>query len=78
MGGRPDRATAPSEQRGGLDDGSNYYQHWLDTLEALVLSKQMGSSAQLHELEHAWEAAAARTPHGQPIELQPQDFSPPH
>jgi hypothetical protein len=29
-------------------------------------------------LEHAWEAAAARTPHGQPIELQPQDFKPPH
>ncbi len=63
---------------GGLDDGSNYYQHWLDTLEALVLSKDMGSSAQLHDLEHAWEAAAARTPHGQPIELQPQDFKPPH
>jgi nitrile hydratase accessory protein len=59
---------------GGLDDGSNYYLHWLDTLEGLVLAKQLGNADQLHDLEHAWEAAAARTPHGQPIELQPQDF----
>ena len=63
---------------GGLDDGSNYYLHWLDTLEGLVLSKQVGSADQLHELEHAWEAAAARTPHGQPIELQPGDFAGSH
>ena len=26
---------------GGLDDGSNYYLHWLDTLEGLVLDKQV-------------------------------------
>ena len=61
---------------GGLDDGSNYYLHWMDTLEGLVLAKQVGTSAQLHDLEHAWEAAAARTPHGQPIELKAQDYSP--
>lgn len=59
---------------GGVDDGSNYYHHWLDTLESLVLSRQIGTPGQLHDLEHAWEAAAARTPHGQPIELQPGDF----
>ncbi len=63
---------------GGLDDGSNYYLHWLDTLEGLVLAKQVGDADQLHDLEHAWEAAAARTPHGQPIELQPQDFDAAH
>ena len=60
---------------GGLDDGSNYYLHWLDTLEGLVLSKQIGNAEQLHDLEHAWEAAAARTPHGLPIELQDRDFA---
>ncbi len=60
---------------GGQDDGSNYYQHWLDALESLVLTRRIGTPDQLHELEHAWEAAAARTPHGQPIELQPGDFS---
>lgn len=62
---------------GGQDDGSNYYLHWLDTLERLVLARQLGSAEQLHDLEHAWEAAAARTPHGQPIELQPVDFTRP-
>jgi len=62
---------------GGLDDGSNYYLQWLDTLEGLVLAKQVGNAEQLHDLEHAWEAAAARTPHGKPIELQPEDFHSP-
>jgi hypothetical protein len=27
----------------------------------------------LHALEHAWEDAAERTPHGQSIELLPQE-----
>ena len=56
------------------DDGSQYYQHWLDALEHMVLRKQVGTVDQLHALEHAWEAAAERTPHGQPIELRPEDF----
>ena len=56
------------------DDGSQYYQHWLDALEHMVLRKQVGTADQLHALEHAWEAAAERTPHGQPIELRPEDF----
>ena len=58
------------------DDGSRYYQHWLDALEQMVLRKQVGTPEQLHALEHAWAAAAERTPHGQPIELQAQDFHP--
>ena len=55
------------------DDGTSYYRHWLDALEQLVIGKQLASAEQLHELEHAWEAAAARTPHGQPIELSAAD-----
>jgi hypothetical protein len=39
-------------------------------LETLVLNKQLGTADQIHDLEHAWEAAAARTPHGQPIVLE--------
>jgi hypothetical protein len=34
-----------------------------------VLAKQWGTAEQIHDLEHAWEDAAARTPHGQPIVL---------
>ena len=28
----------------------------------------------LARYQHAWDHAADRTPHGEPIELQPQDF----
>ena len=61
---------------GDPDDGSGYYQHWVDALEHLVLAHNLGTAEQIHRLEHAWEAAAVRTPHGQPIEVQAQDFSP--
>jgi hypothetical protein len=37
--------------------------------KALVITKGLADADRLHALEHAWEAAAARTPHGQPIEL---------
>ncbi len=62
-----------AELAGLPDDGNSYYQHWLDALEQLVVSRQLATAEQLHELEHAWEAAAARTPHGQPIELSAAD-----
>ena len=31
-------------------------------------------AATLARYQHAWDHAADRTPHGEPIELQPQDF----
>ena len=55
---------------GDSDTGATYYTHWLNALETLVLNKQLGTADQIHDLEHAWEAAAARTPHGQPIVLE--------
>ena len=58
-----------AQAQGDPDSGQTYYVHWLDALEHLVLAKGLGSSEQLHALEHAWEAAAARTPHGLPVEL---------
>ncbi|MEO6973543.1 MAG: nitrile hydratase accessory protein [Rhodoferax sp.] len=63
-----------AQAAGDPDDGSTYYQHWLGALEKLVIAKQVGTPAQIHQLEHAWEAAAEHTPHGQPIELRPQDL----
>jgi len=68
-------ATLTSEIRnaqsaGDADTGTTYYTHWLNALEAMVLAKQLGTAEQIHDLEHAWEAAAARTPHGQPISLE--------
>ena len=55
---------------GDTDTGATYYTHWLNALESMVLAKQLGTADQIHELEHAWEDAAARTPHGQPIVLE--------
>ena len=55
--------------QGDNDDGHHYYQHWLNALERMVIKHHLGTAEQIHELEHAWEDAAARTPHGQPIVL---------
>ena len=51
-----------------------YYQHWLSALEELVQAKGAGTSVELQRYAQAWDQAAHRTPHGQPIELQAQDF----
>ena len=61
-----------AQQAGDADTGATYYTHWLNALEAMVLTKQWGTAEQIHDLEHAWEDAAARTPHGQPIVLEVQ------
>lgn len=58
-----------AQAAGDPDQGDTYYQHWLDALEGLVIGKGLADAGRLHALEHAWEAAAERTPHGLPIEL---------
>lgn len=59
---------------GDPDDGSTYYRHWLATLERIVALKGIASSDMLGRYVHAWDHAADRTPHGQAIELRPEDF----
>ncbi len=66
---------AAAAARGEPDDGSRYYAHWLAALESLVASKGLGSAAELQRWADAWDHAADRTPHGQPIELRPDDFA---
>ena len=60
---------------GDRDLGDTYYQHWVAALEALVVARQAGSDAELARPRMAWDHAADRTPHGQPIALQPGDFA---
>jgi nitrile hydratase accessory protein len=67
-------AQALSEQlraAGPWDDGSRYYEHWLVALERLVTAKRLASGSSLLARKHAWEAASLRTPHGEPVTLQP-------
>ena len=63
-----------AQQGGDPDTGETYYRHWLATLERLVAEKGVATSDTLHRYRDAWDHAADRTPHGQPIELTPAGF----
>lgn len=55
--------------RGEPDDGSRYYEHWLNTLERVVTAKGLSNSAALLARKQAWIEAFRHTPHGKPVEL---------
>ena len=59
---------------GDPDTGETYYSHWLAALERLVADKGVSTPENLHRYRDAWDHAYDRTPHGQPIELRPDDF----
>ena len=63
-----------AQAAGDPDTGETYYHHWLNALERLVAEKEVTDPATLARYQHAWDHAADRTPHGQPIELRPDDF----
>lgn len=63
-----------AQAAGDPDTGATYYSHWLATLERMVAEKSVTDPAVLHATRDAWERAAARTPHGTPIELRAEDF----
>ena len=63
-----------AQAAGDPDTGETYYRHWLAALERIVAEKGVTDAATLSRYVHAWDHAADRTPHGQPIELKPEDF----
>ena len=66
---------AAAQAAGDPDRGDTYYRHWLAALERLVAAKGASSDDELGRYRDAWDHAAGRTPHGQPIELRPEDFA---
>jgi nitrile hydratase accessory protein len=54
--------------------GNSYYEHWLRALEALLDRKGVASPDELARYSAAWGRAAARTPHGHPVELADGDL----
>ena len=64
-----------AQAAGDPDTGATYYRHWLNTLERLVAEKGVTTAQTLARYHDAWDRAADRTPHGQPIELKAEDFS---
>jgi nitrile hydratase accessory protein len=63
-----------AQAAGDPDTGETYYQHWLKALERLVAEKGVTTGETLRRYRDAWDSAADRTPHGQPIELHSDDF----
>jgi len=63
-----------AQAAGDPDTGETYYRHWLAALERLVAAKGLVDATTLARTCEAWRRASARTPHGTPIELQPDDF----
>ena len=63
-----------AQAAGDADLGDTYYRHWLAALETLTERKGAASAQGLQRHVAAWAQAAERTPHGQPIRLQPSDF----
>jgi nitrile hydratase accessory protein len=64
-----------AQAAGDPDRGETYYRHWLTALERLVAEKGVTDRGMLARYRDAWDHAADRTPHGQPIELQADDFT---
>lgn len=63
-----------AQAAGDPDTGETYYRHWMAALERLVAEKNIADAQTLNRYQHAWDHAADRTPHGEPIELRPGDF----
>jgi nitrile hydratase accessory protein len=63
-----------AQAAGDPDTGETYYRHWLATLEHIVAAKGLTDPHGLARTRDAWQRACARTRHGTPIELQPDDF----
>jgi nitrile hydratase accessory protein len=63
-----------AQAAGDPDTGETYYHHWMAALEKLIAQKGVTNSEILQRYRDAWDHAADRTPHGQPIELRREDF----
>ena len=63
-----------AQAAGDPDTGDTYYHHWLAALERIVAEKGIANEPVLARYRAAWDHAADRTPHGLPIELEPEDF----
>lgn len=52
-----------------LPDGSDYYECWAAALGDRLAAQEIVAPHDLEFTTRAWQAAAARTPHGRPILL---------
>lgn len=69
------QAIRDAQAAGDPDTGDTYYRHWLAAVERIVEQKGIADKATLRRYSDAWGKAAERTPHGEPIELRPEDLT---
>lgn len=65
-----DALSAEVKSPDAAQDGSDYYDRWLRTLEKLLTAKNVAGGDEIDALAAAWERAAHATPHGKPILLE--------
>ncbi len=53
-----------------LNGGSDYFDAWLETLEAFLAEVDMAQAPEAAAVKAAWEQAYLRTPHGAPVSLE--------
>lgn len=54
---------------GRAEDGSDYFDCWVEALSDLLVSRGVGDASAILDLQKSWQRAAEATPHGKPIEL---------
>jgi nitrile hydratase accessory protein len=64
-----------AQAHGDPDTGETYYRHWLAALERIITEKGLTTTTALGRYRDAWDHAARRTPHGDPIVLTAADFA---
>ncbi|MFA3916064.1 nitrile hydratase accessory protein [Ruegeria hyattellae] len=52
-----------------LNGGDDYFNAWLETLEALLADSGEAGDGERVRMRQAWEQAYLSTPHGQPVHL---------
>lgn len=52
-----------------LDGGEDYFNAWLETLEAFLQDLGLSEAAEVARVKQDWERAYLSTPHGQPVTL---------
>jgi nitrile hydratase accessory protein len=56
--------------------GAHYYNHWVSALETVIMQRGLIDADTLATRKHAWAEAYHRTPHGRPVELDPDGVIP--
>jgi nitrile hydratase accessory protein len=55
---------------GRAEDGSDYFDCWVDALSSLLVGKGVAEAEAILALQKAWQRAAEATPHGNTILLE--------